>query len=106
MTQYICQIRCTSIRTSICHTSVTSANLWKRLFARRMPHSTDQLYREQFHMISLRNENDLLIGMTYDILIGMIDMTFICSVSIFCMEIETEPGGEQKAPVRTAFRNP
>ena len=30
----------------------------------RMPHSTDPFYREQFHMISLRNENDLRIGMT------------------------------------------
>jgi len=44
--------------------------------------------------------------MTYDILIGMIDMTFIGSVSIFRREIETEPGGEQKALVRKAFQNP
>lgn len=33
-------------------------------------------------MISLRNENDLRIGMTYDLPFGMIDMTFIGSVSI------------------------
>ena len=57
-------------------------------------------------MTSLRNENDLRIGMTYDLPFGMIDMTFVGSVSISCMEIETEPGGEQKAPTRKAFQNP
>ena len=57
-------------------------------------------------MTSLRNENDLRIGMTYDFPFGMIDMTFVGSVSISRREIETEPGGEQKAPVRKAFQNP
>lgn len=57
-------------------------------------------------MISLRNENDLLIGMTYDILIGMIDMTFICSVSIFCMEIETEPRWRTKSPCSHGIPEP
>ena len=57
-------------------------------------------------MTSLRNENDLRIGMTYDLPFGMIDMTFVGSVSISPREIETEPGGEQKAPIRKAFQNP
>lgn len=56
-------------------------------------------------MTSLRNENDLRIGMTYDLPFGMIDMTIIGSVSISRREIETEPAGEQKPPIRKAFHN-
>lgn len=63
-------------------------------------------YWENLIWYSLRNENDLRIGMTYYLPFGMIDMTIIGPVSISRREIETEPGGEQKAPVRKAFRNP
>lgn len=43
--------------------------------------------------------------MIYDLPFGIIYMTFIGSVSISRREIETEPGGEQKAPIRKAFGN-
>ena len=49
---------------------------------------------------------DLPFGMIYDLPFGMIYMTIIGSVSISRREIETEPGGEEKAPVRKAFWNP
>lgn len=57
-------------------------------------------------MTSLRNENDLRIGMTYDVPFGMIDMTFVGSVSISRREIETELGSEPKTPICKAFQNP